>query len=157
MSAISSFVRRHRVALVLSLVYLVLGAALYWPVEPFSTTRIVGQAGSDPVQEVWFLAWAAFALAHAHNPFFSNWLNYPHGVNLAINTSMPLLGVLGAPLTWLRGPVATYDALMRVSFGISAISMYAVCRRMNCIRSAAFLAGLLYGFSPFMIGQSTLR
>ncbi|MGH9299552.1 MAG: hypothetical protein ACRDZT_06515, partial [Acidimicrobiales bacterium] len=135
------------------LAYLAIAALAYWPVEPFSRSHLVGCACSDPAQETWFLAWPAYALLHARNPFFTSYLEYPHGVNLALNTSMPLLGILGAPITWIRGPVAAFNALLRLSLAASATSMLFVVRRFTRWWPAAFGAGLLYGFSPYMVGQ----
>ncbi|MGO9557707.1 MAG: hypothetical protein ACLPQS_15030 [Acidimicrobiales bacterium] len=135
------------------LVYLVIAAVAYWPAESFSRSQILGCACSDPVQETWFLAWPAYALRHGLNPFFTSYLEYPHGVNMAVNTSMPLLGLLGAPITWLRGPIAAYNALMRLSFAASATSMLFVVRRFTSWWPAAFAAGLVYGFSPYMVGE----
>lgn len=135
------------------LAYIVIALLAYWPVEPLSGTQVVGCACSDPAQEIWFLAWPAYALRHGVNPLFTGYLNYPYGINLASNTSMPLLGLLGAPLTWLRGPIATYNALLRFSFVASATSMLYVVRRFTRWWPAAFFAGLLYGFSPYMVGQ----
>jgi hypothetical protein len=133
--------------------YLALAALAFWPVEPFSRSHLLGCACSDPVQETWFIAWPAYAITHGRNPFFTGLLEYPHGVNLALNTSMPLLGVLVSPITWIRGPVAAFNALMRLSFAASATSMLFVVRRFTTWWPAAFLAGLLYGFSPYMVGQ----
>jgi len=134
-------------------VYLALAAIAYWPVEPFSRSYLLGCACSDPVQETWFVAWPAYAITHGRNPFFTSLLEYPHGVNLALNTSMPLLGILVSPITWIRGPVAAFNALMRLSFAASATSMLFVVRRFTSWWPAAFLAGLLYGFSPYMVGE----
>ena len=52
----------------------------------------------------WFLAWTPFALGHGLNPFFTNYIDFPLGVNLASNTSVPLLGFLAAPVTLALGP-----------------------------------------------------
>lgn len=133
--------------------YAAVACLAFWPVEPFSSSRLSSCACSDVAQETWFLAYTAHALRAGVNPFFTTLLNHPAGVNLALNTSMPLLGALGAPLTWLRGPVATFNALMRLSFVLSATSMLFVVHRLARWWPAAFLAGLLYGFSPFMVGQ----
>jgi hypothetical protein len=110
-------------------------------------------ACGDQAQEVWFLAWLAFVLHHGHNLFFTWWMNVPSGVNLATNTAMPLLGVVGAPITWLLGPLATYNLLLRLAFIVSAFSMCLVLRRWTTWWPSAFFGGLLYGFSAFMVGQ----
>ncbi|HVC26205.1 MAG TPA: hypothetical protein VND23_10640 [Acidimicrobiales bacterium] len=105
------------------------------------------------MQEVWFLAWIEHAIRHGVNPFLTAAINYPHGVNLAVNTSMPLLGLLAAPVTALHGPVAAYNVMLRVGFASSAMSMCLVLRRVALRWPAAFVGGLTYGFSPYMIGQ----
>jgi hypothetical protein len=134
-------------------VYCLLGVLAYWPTSPVSSSLIPGCGCHDPAQEAWFLAWPAFAIPHLHSLFFTNWIGYPGGVNLASNTSMPLLGVLGSPVTALFGPVATYNLLLRVSFAASASAGYFVVRRWAPWPPAAFAGGLVYGFSPFMVGE----
>ncbi|HEV2360494.1 MAG TPA: hypothetical protein VGS21_02215, partial [Acidimicrobiales bacterium] len=137
----------------LVVVYVAIACLAFWPVEPLSRSHLVGCACSDPVQEAWFLAWPSYALRHGLNPFFTEYLNYPRGINLAMNTEMPLLGVLAAPVIWLRGPVAAFNLLLRASFALSATSMTFVVRRYTRWWPASFAAGLLYGFSPFMVGE----
>ncbi len=129
------------------------GILLYWPVSPFSSTTIVGCGCGDRAQEVWFLAWPVFALLHGHNPFYSGYIGYPEGANLTINTSMPLLGLLAAPVTLLAGPVAAFNFVLRLSFPASAGALYFVLRRWQVPRPASFVGGLVYGFSPLMLGE----
>lgn len=107
----------------------------------------------DAAQEAWFLAWPRFALTHLHNPFYSNWIEYPHGVNLAANTSMQFLGVLFAPVVALAGPVSAYNLSLRLAFAASATSAFFVLRRWTPWEPAAYIGGLLYGFSPYMVGE----
>jgi hypothetical protein len=103
---------------------------------------------------VWFLAWPAYALSHGLNPFYSTWVDYPHGVNLMNNTAMPLLGIVFAPFTLAFGALSTFSLLMRLAFALSGISMCFVLRRWTTWWPAAFIGGLLYEFCPFMVGQS---
>lgn len=134
--------------------YLLLACLAFWPVAPLDGSHIVGCACSDRAQEVWFLNWTAFAVLHGHNPFFTDYLMTPKGSNLAINTSMPFLGLLGLPVTATAGAVATYNLLLRLAFAVSGLSMYLLLRRYSTWWPAALTGGLLYGFSPYMIGQS---
>ena len=135
-------------------VYLAFACLAYWPVEPLSQTQILGCACSDRIQEVWFFAWMFHALSHAVNPFTTTAMNYPYGVNLADNTLMPLLGVLASPITAIFGPIAAFNLFMRLAFFASATSMMFVLRRYTKWFPAAFLGGLLYGFSPYVVGQA---
>jgi hypothetical protein len=107
----------------------------------------------DSGQEVWFLAWGAHALTHLTDPIRSNFINYPWGVDLADNTSMPLAGAIGTPITVLFGPVATFNVVFSLAFAGSAAAMFFVLRRYTAWIGAAFVGGLLYGFCPYMVGQ----
>ncbi|HEY2304699.1 MAG TPA: hypothetical protein VGI05_02340 [Streptosporangiaceae bacterium] len=135
-------------------VYLVLACLLYWPATPFGTGHLPGCACGDPEQETWFLAWTSHALTHGLNPFFTQYLNAPRGANLAIDTAMPLLGVLGMPITLLAGPVATFNLLLKLGLAASGASMFWVLRRYTSWWPAAFGGGLLFAFSPYLAGQA---
>ena len=107
----------------------------------------------DSGQEVWFLAWGAHALTHLLDPIRSNFLNYPWGVDLADNTSMPLAGAIATPITLLFGPITTFNVVFSLAFAGSATAMFFVLRRFTTWMVAAFIGGLLYGFCPYMVGQ----
>ena len=110
--------------------------------------------GADIGEEVWFLAQTPWAVLHSVNPFENSFLNAPVGVNLMNNTTMPLLGLLGAPITFLFGPIATFNVLIALGFSGSAMTCFLMARRFIAWWPAAFFAGLLYGFSPFVVGSS---
>ena len=110
--------------------------------------------GNDVPEEVWFLAQTPWVLLHGHNPLVNNWLNAPVGINLMDNTTMPLLGIVGFPVTALFGPIATFNVLLDLSIFASALSFYAMARRFVRWWPAAFVGGLLYGFSPFTAGTA---
>ncbi len=134
--------------------YVVLAVVVYW--QAWSTgvaTHL--QLGGDQFANVWFLRWTPFALLHGHNPLFTTYANYPFGVNLVTNTSAPLLGVLGMPITLLFGSIATFNVMSTLAVAGSATAGYAFARRWTTWRPSAWVAGLLYGFSPYMIGQAS--
>jgi hypothetical protein len=134
--------------------YLVLALVVYWSVWSSGVTTHL-QLGGDQFANVWFLRWTPFALLHGHNPLFSTYANYPFGVNLATNTSAPLLGVFGMPVTLLFGSIATFNVISTLALAGSATAGYAFARRWTSWRPSAWVAGLLYGFSPYMIGQAS--
>ncbi len=112
---------------------------------------VLGQ--NDMLQTMWFLNWVPYALGHGLNPFHTSLVNIPYGVNLLDQTSVPLLGLLLAPITVLFGPVAALNVGMTLALAGSATSMYFVVQRFTSWRPSAFVAGLLYGFGPYEIGQ----
>ncbi len=142
------------------LAYAVLGLFANFPTWPGDPARIAActcGGNKDPVQTVWFLAWTPYALLHGLDPFITHLLDVPIGVNLAQNTSMPLLGLLTAPLTLAVSPVASENLLRWCAFPLSATAMFAVVRHWVDWTPAAFAAGLLYGFSPYMVGQASVH
>jgi len=135
-------------------VYFVLACLIYWPATPLDASRLPGCACGDPEQQTWFLSWTSYALTHGHNPFLTGYLHAPMGANLAIDTSMPLLGILGIPITLLAGPVATFNLLLRLGLAASGASMFGVLRRYVSWWPAAFGGGLLFAFSPYLANQA---
>jgi len=134
--------------------YVVLAVVVYWQAWSNGVATHL-QLGGDQFANVWFLRWTPFALLHGHNPLFTTYANYPFGVNLVTNTSAPFLGVLGMPVTLLFGSIATFNVLSTVAVAGSATAGYAFARRWTTWRPSAWVAGLLYGFSPYVMGQSS--
>ena len=132
--------------------YLVLGLIAYWPVLPGISHRLFGQT-NDYVLSAWFIGWIPHSIAHGLNPFFTNSMFVPSGVNLAQNTASPLLGLVGAPLTEAFSPVVTTNVLMVLAMPLSATAAFVVLRKWEVWLPGAALGGLVYGFSPYMVGQ----
>jgi hypothetical protein len=119
-----------------------------------ASSHVVSSGRGDVGQEVWYFAWTAHAITHLQNPLVSGWVSVPQGYNLASATSMPLAGLVGLPITLAFGPVATYNVLSSLALAGAATSAFFVARRWVRWTPAAFFAGLLFGFGPFMVGQS---
>jgi len=132
--------------------YSALGIVPYWSYWSAGGAMVAGKGG-DPATDAWFLAWVPYALAHGHNPLVTDWGNYPGGVNAIASIGMPLLGVAGAPVTWVAGAFVTTTLLFTLAFPLSAIAGYAFAREWVSWRPAAFAAGLLYGFSPYLMAH----
>jgi len=128
-----------------------------WPGDPARIATCNCGGFKDPVQTAWFLAWTPYALLHGHNVFLTNWVNAPSGVNLAQNTSISLLALLATPITEFVSPVAAENALRFLAFPLSAIAMFCVVQSWVRYVPAAFAAGLLYGFSPYVVGQASVH
>ena len=118
-----------------------------------SGTLTEGQS-PDQTAQVWWLDWAEYAITHGHNPFFTGSQNFPVGFNALANTSMMILGVVSSPVTSLFGPIVTWNVLLRLAFLLSAMSMCLVLRRWTSWWPAAFVGGLFYGFSMYMVADS---
>ncbi|MFZ0664205.1 MAG: hypothetical protein WAM97_00505 [Acidimicrobiales bacterium] len=138
------------------LVFLVLSVILWWHVWTSHPSTVTTCACDDPSLFVWFLEWPAYAIAHGHNPFFSSSLFYPQGFNLLSNTGVLALGIPLAPITWLFGPVVTLNVVYTLAPALTATSMLWLLRRWVSWTPAAFIGGLVFGFSPFAFANLAL-
>ncbi len=145
----------RRTLLLAAGVYLLLSLVLWsnvWSAHPTSTTIC---ACGDPSTFIWYFAWPAHAIAHGLNPLHSSAIGYPTGVNLLANTSELPVGILMTPVTWLFGPIASLNVVLTLSPVVSAIAMFVLVRRWVRWAPAAFIGGLAYGFSPFVLVSLT--
>ena len=133
--------------------YLALSVVLWWHVWSTHPSATATCGCGDPALFMWFLEWPAYAIAHGVNPWFSTALFHPGGFNLLSNTSVLAIGIPLAPVTWLFGPVATLNVASTLGPVFSALAAFWVLRRWAPWAPAAFFGGLLYGFSPYVLGS----
>ena len=130
-------------------VYLLLSLFMWlhvWTGRPSSVTTC---GCGDTSATIWYMQWPAYAMLHGLNPLYSTAIGYPTGVNLVFAA----YGIVMAPVTWLFGPVTAVNVVLTVSPVLSAVAMFALVRRWVSWMPAAFLAGLFYGFSPFVVSN----
>lgn len=134
-----------------ALIYLFLGFVLWihaW--AQGATTHTLCGCG-DPALFLWFFQWPATAIAHGQNPFFSTAMFHPDGINLLAQTSVTGLSIPLVPVTWIWGPVAALNVASTITPALSAFFAFIVIRRWAPWTPAAFVGGLLFGFSPFVL------
>jgi hypothetical protein len=132
--------------------YAVLAFLANWNAWSAGATRVL-QPSQDPKLDAWYVAWTPFALTHGANPFFSHWVNVPFGANFAANVAIPLLSLIASPVTAIWGPVAGVNFLTSFAFFACCVGGYFFVRHWTRWRPAAFVGGLLYGFSPYVVSE----
>jgi hypothetical protein len=108
--------------------------------------------GKDPSFLMWALVWWPYALRNRINPFLCKIVWSPDGFNLAWSGGIPLPSIVASPVTATAGPIATYNSLCLISLALAAWSAFILCREF-AQWWAAFIAGYLFGFSSYMLGQ----
>jgi hypothetical protein len=126
---------------------------LWWHVWSGHPANTLTCSCGDPAQEVWFVAWPAWAIAHLGNLFFSNAVNVPDGANLLSNTSGTLVGIVLAPVTWLAGPVVATNVALTLAPALSAWGCFLAVRPLVTWKWAAVPAALVYGYSSAVISS----
>jgi hypothetical protein len=108
----------------------------------------------DPHLFIWYLGWTAHQLAALHSPFFTDVLQYPGGANLLWNTAVFAPAAALWPVTAAFGPIVAYNVMAAGAVALSAWCAALAARRLVPSDLGAGVAGLVYGFSPYMVAQS---
>ena len=132
------------------------GIALWWHAWDRGLSSTLTCACGDSGQAVWFVAWPAYALSHGLNPFFSGSLFAPSGVNLLSNASSTAVGIALTPITVTLGPVVATNVALTFAPALSSWACWVACRRFVSWAPAPVVAGLLFGYSPFVVTNLAL-
>ena len=117
--------------------------------------RLLGSRPTDQGFNEWMLAYAAHAVTHLENPFFTTLQNAPDGVNLMSNVGMQLPGLVLTPVTVLAGAPAAYLLFVTLNLAGTAYAWYHVLSRHLVRRHlAAGVGGLFCGFAPALVSHS---
>jgi hypothetical protein len=118
-------------------------------------THTIGNNSGDEAFFEWLLGYGVYTLNHGADPFFTDLLNAPFGVNLAVNTSVTVLTVLFAPVTWVFGPTISFLSILTLNLAGAAFAWYAFLGRFVVKhRAAAAVAGMFCGFAPGFISHA---
>ncbi len=123
------------------------------PIIRYPGTAHVG-FGPDPAMMMWFMAWWPYAIGHHLNPFITYVVWPLSGYNLTWTTSIPAIAVALAPVNAAFGPLTAYNVAALLAPALSAWGAFLLCRHITRGLGAAFIGGLLYGFSPCEVGQA---
>lgn len=88
------------------------------------------------------------------NPLYTYSMNAPAGVNGGWNTSVMGVALPMTPVTWIFGPVVAYNLAIMASPVASAVAAAWAARQLVS-RVPAFITGGLFGFSTYVIAQSS--
>lgn len=143
-----------------TLAYTLLVLAWSWPLATGITRDVPWDLG-DPLLNCWILAWhfhQAGRLLRGDAGALSDWWhpNIFHPSPYALGHSELLVGqaLQGAPLYLATGNILlTYNLLFLSSFVLSAAGAFLFVRALTRNGTAAFVAGLLYGFAIYRVNQ----
>lgn len=142
----------YRAATLLAFVlYLIISYSIFGSMQSWTSNHL-GDDG-DPVVEMWCLNWWPYALSHGINPFWTKFVWYPIGADMAWVTSIPTLSFLSLPLTITVGPVVSFNVLSICAPALSATSAFMLATEITDDFFAAAIAGFIFGFSAYEAGQ----
>jgi hypothetical protein len=143
---LGALLRRHGLMLIS---YLILAIIFTYPMIGSFSTAIGGE--QDALENYWNLWWTGLAVFDwRHNPFDSTIMYYPFGLPLFFHTYNPLNAFLSLPLQAVFNTAIAYNLLVLFAFVMAGVGAYSLVYYLTEQRSAAFVAGLIFAFSPYM-------
>ena len=139
----------YRGDLLVIVIYLAITCAMMGPVLFHMNTRMYGEGG-DRYLWTWMGWWRKTALLEGLDYRFIPDQVAPFGTDHVFRVYLGVawgLGILGG----IFGEVAGFNLMIMGGISLSAIFTYALARQFKLSRPASFAAGLVYGFSAYMI------
>jgi hypothetical protein len=135
------------------LAFTALAAVFTWPLVAHLHDSIPGDPG-DPLLNAWVLGWDADRLRHGLRGLWDAPIFYPYRGTLAFSEHLLGIAAFVAPITWATGnPLIAYNAAFVLSFTLAGAGMFLLARELTGRSDAAWLAGLIFAFSPARLGQ----
>lgn len=113
---------------------------------------------------IWTIGWDVHALTTAPWAIFDANIFYPHHNTLAYSEHLIGSALLAAPVIWLTGNTLLATNLVAIgSAFLCAVGGYFLGRRLGLSPAAAFLCGLVFGFTPprllriYQMHQTTIQ
>jgi hypothetical protein len=131
--------------------YFLFALVVTYPLILHFTTAVPGELIADRDQHLWDIWWIGDALSRFTNPFHTDVLYYPYGVDLyyhALGLSHGLIGVV--PLALLGLPAA-YNTVVLAAFILSGYGAFRLCLLITKHPAAAFLGGVVFAFMPYTL------
>ena len=149
----ASGARQHAVAL---FGYLCVALIFTWPLPVRLADALAGPPSGDTGVYVWNLwVFRHEIVEHGRFPFFTfEILALNPGAPLTLHNYTSLANILAFPLLPLLGTVRTFNVLVISSGVVSAYVAFVLFRRLTRDSAAAWVGGLLFGFSPYMTARS---
>jgi len=139
--------------------YAVMALLMTYPLIFYYTTHVQGD-DIDANVIIWRLWWVKNAITEFKNPFYTDYVCYPHGTSNFLNAIMPLLGFMAAPIYAIAGVVVAYNTLNLLAAIWSGLGMYKLVEYLTAKKDTAFVCGLAFAFIPYrmvrMVGHMNI-
>jgi len=144
------------------LLYLALSIVATWPLARGLGRDVAWDLG-DPLLNIWILSWDVDQIrqALAGDPsrlahVFDAAIFHPAPLALAYSDHLLPQAIQALPVMLLTdNPILAYNLLFLSTFALSGLGMYLLVRELTGSAAAALAAGLLFGFAPYRLAQSS--
>ncbi len=116
---------------------------------PYYPNKEYPRVGQESLAFIWNFWRVKQALFQGTNPFFSDYIFYPNGVNLAFHDNTMFNTLLAIPFQMASNLTITYNLLFLLSFILTGFGQYLLVFYLTKNRKASIIAGLLLAFFPY--------
>jgi hypothetical protein len=136
--------------------YVCVALVFAWPLPARLGEALPGHPGGDTGVYVWNLwVFRHEIVEHGRFPFSTlEILALDSAAPLTLHNYTSFANILAFPLLPRLGTVATFNTLVIASGVTAAFAAFVLFRRLSGDAAAAWIGGLLFGFSPFMTARS---
>ncbi|HSP92028.1 MAG TPA: hypothetical protein VLN08_14025, partial [Vicinamibacterales bacterium] len=148
---------RHRARACLLSFAAYAGAAVFftWPLASRLSSHVLGPLSGDTGLYMWNLWSFGHELSGGRHPFFTTAiLSMTPPTDLALHNYTALAGAVALPLLRWLDLTAVYNLVTLASLALSGLFGYLLVMRLTGKHAVSWLAGLLFGFSPFVIART---
>ena len=137
------------------LAYVATALIFHWPLPARLGSALTGPIGGDTGLYVWNLwVFRHEIVEHRRFPLFTQEiLSLVPPVDLSLHNYTLFANVLAFPLLPVLGVNATFNVVFLATAALTAWTMYLLARRVVGPSPEAWLAGLLFGFSPALVAR----
>ena len=140
------------------LAYAFVTLAFSWPLPLHLGDSALGPVASDLGVYVWNLWVFSHEAAAGHFPLFTSAIfSLGAPTDLSLHNYTLFANLLAAPLLPVLGVVTTYNVLCLANLALGAFTMFLLAWHVTRQAATAWLAGLLFGFSPTLVARSTVH
>jgi hypothetical protein len=140
-----------RAALLAAPAYLLVALAATWPAVTAPSRWVIGHPNGDLWTNLWGYHWVRGELLAGRFPVEVTQISHPAGGQLYFTDLTDAL--LAVPLLGLFSLPTTYNLLVWFNLTLAAVAAFALARHLTASSLGSFLAGLVYGFSPYLLGN----
>lgn len=133
--------------------YILCSLLFTYPLVLRLSTHVPGEATGDIPVYIWNLWWVRESLLAGISPLSSDFIFAPQSVSLAFHPLVFVKAFLALPLLSLVSAWTAYNLLVLFTFSAAGYAMHLLARQLTGSAPAAWIAGLVYGFSPFMLAR----
>jgi hypothetical protein len=129
-----------------------------WPLVRHLSTKLMGPPDSDLGVYVWNLWVFRHEILAGHSPLFTSSIFSLDGpANLAQHNYTIFSDILAVPLLSVFGLVASYNIVVLLNMVAASAAMFLLAFHVVRRPAIAWLAGLLFGFSPMLMARAEIH